>query len=155
MWGSGKKVDISGVLATGRPLALDAHVRVPSFGSYTFAEPARLAVEICRIDHDLGLSGSICATASGVCDRCLRDVHTAIDVEVDECIPVGSQSEADFAESNVLEGTFLDVADLARQLIDSALPMLLLCSDDCPGLCPSCGSVLRDGPCACSVSVKR
>jgi uncharacterized metal-binding protein YceD (DUF177 family) len=153
--GRSSKVDIGGVLATGRPLAVDMQVEVPSFGSHTFTLPARARLELRRVDRGLGITGTVEAQSTGSCDRCLADTTRTITVDVDECITSNGSEEGAFAESNVLESGLLDVADLARQVIDSALPMVLLCSDDCPGMCPSCGLSRREGACACPVTVER
>jgi len=153
--GLSKNVDVSGVLATGRPLAVDAKVAVPAFGSYTFPEPGRIALEIDRVDRNLGVCGTIDIVAAGACDRCLCVLERPVHIDVDECLAPNDDVEGELADSNVLHGAQLDVADLARQLVDSALPMLLLCSDDCPGLCPSCGLSRREVACACPPSVER
>jgi len=153
--GLSKNVDVSGVLATGRPLAVDAKVVVPAFGSYTFAGPALVMLELHRVDRSLGISGTIDVAAAGACDRCLAELETTVHVDVDECLTPNESSEGAFAESNVLEGALLNVADLTAQLVDSALPMLFLCSADCPGLCPSCGLSRREAACACPSSVER
>ena len=153
--GLSKNVDVSGVLATGRPLAVDAKVAVPAFGSYAFPEPGRVDLDIRRVDRNLGISGTIEVVASGACDRCLSELERPLHVDVDECVVPNGEGEGEFAQSNVLHGALLDVADLTRQLVDSALPMLFLCSEDCPGLCPSCGLSRREAACACPPSVER
>lgn len=43
----------------------------------------------------------------------------------------------------------IDVTDDIRQEIVLSYPMSWLCHQDCRGLCPSCGSNLNEGPCAC------
>ena len=153
--GRSDRIDIGGVLAAGRPLAVDMLVEVPSFGSHTFALPARVRLEVRRVDRGLGITGTVEAHSTGSCDRCLADTTRTITVDVDEALMSNGSEEGAFAETNVLESGLLDVDDLVRQVIDSALPMLLLCSDDCPGLCPSCGLSRREGACACPVTVER
>jgi uncharacterized protein len=150
-----KKVDVSGVLATGRPLAVDAKVDVPPFGSYAFAAPVRVELEIGRVDRSIGISGTIEGVATGVCDRCLTDLRRGIHIDVDECFAPNGSSDGVFAEGNVLDGAALDVADLTQQLIDSSLPMVFLCSDDCPGLCPTCGRSRLDNACTCAPVLER
>jgi uncharacterized protein len=49
-----------------------------------------------------------------------------------------------------LTGSRLDVADLAQQLVLSALPMGLRCSERCAGLCGICGANKNTSPCTCS-----
>lgn len=155
VWHSGRKVDVGSVLAAGRPLVLEGTVAVPGFGSYTFPKPALLALDLRSLGSGIEATGSIDAVWTGVCDRCLADVTNPIHIDVEERFLAANVGEGPFGESNVLEGQLLDVADLARQLIDSTLPMSLLCSDDCPGLCPTCGSPRRAEACSCPIPLER
>lgn len=65
-------------------------------------------------------------------------------LELEERFDPGLGRDDPFGQNNVLHGDELDVADLIRQLIDSALPLMLACNENCPGLCPECGRK-RDG----------
>lgn len=69
-------------------------------------------------------------------------------LELEERFDPGLGRDDPFGQNNVLHGDELDVADLIRQLIDSALPLMLACNENCPGLCPECGRK-RDGTCRC------
>jgi uncharacterized metal-binding protein YceD (DUF177 family) len=131
------KVDVGPVLWTGRELVFEQSVSVPAFASYAFAEPAAVRLTIKRLDRDLDVSGIVEATYTGTCDRCLGDVRRMIRLDVEE--QFAPTSDDPFAESNVLHGTMLDVSDLVRQIIDSALPLTMLCAEECPGLCAACG----------------
>ena len=142
------------VLAAGRPLVLNEKVAVPAVGSYRFPEPAHVLFDIHRLGSGIEVTGSIDAVATGECDRCLADVSHPVLIEVQEQF-AQSGAESPLSESNVLEGQMLDVNDLVRQLIDSSLPIALLCTDDCPGLCSTCGRPRRDAGCSCPVSVER
>jgi DUF177 domain-containing protein len=152
--GLSKKVDVGAVLAAGRPLDLDEEVGVPAFGSYTFPQPARVALEIRRLGTGVEVEGTIDAVWTGECDRCLGEVGRPLHIEVAEQFS-SADEPMPFADNNVFEGQLLDVADLVRQLIDSALPIALLCSEDCPGLCARCGKPRRDAGCACPTPVER
>jgi uncharacterized protein len=49
-----------------------------------------------------------------------------------------------------LRGEELDLADLAVEQVLLALPMRIVCDDDCAGLCPSCGANRNvEGACRC------
>ena len=49
----------------------------------------------------------------------------------------------------------VDVTPLVREELALGVPShLLLCRDDCAGLCPHCGADLNAGPCACRTSAE-
>jgi uncharacterized protein len=98
----------------------------------------------------LEIAGTIDVKIHGECDRCLGDVDRAMHVDVDEQFPTDGEAQADpFAESNVLTGDRLDVKDLTTQLVCSAVPLGLLCSEECKGICPTCGENKNTGKCNC------
>ena len=148
--GSSLVIDVGSVLSAGRPMSLDERVEVPPFSSLTFRQPAHVRLDLRRVDRGLDISGILEATVEGPCDRCLEDVVLPMTVEVEERFdPPGGTSDP-FGENNVLSGTDLDVADLVRQLVTSALPLTLTCGEDCRGLCDTCGkSKNAGGGCTC------
>ena len=155
MRASRANVDVSSVLEAGRELELRETVALPDFGSFGFPAPADVALHVRRSGRALELKGSIVVEAVGECARCLDEVRLPLHVEVSEHLEPDSSAKGTdgdrnhpFAESNVLVGSELEVADLTRQLVDSALPLVLLCSEDCRGLCTECGQK-RDGACRC------
>ncbi len=152
LYGMGSAViDVGSVLFAGRPMSLDEHVDVPPFSSVTFSQPAHARLELRRVDRGLDIAGTIDVIAEAPCDRCLDDLVVPISVEVEERFdPPGGTSDP-FGENNVLNGTALDVGDLVRQLVTSALPLTLTCDESCRGLCERCGRSRNDGGgCTCA-----
>jgi uncharacterized protein len=47
----------------------------------------------------------------------------------------------------------VDLTETLRQNVLLALPMVILCREDCQGLCPQCGHNLNLGPCECKPEV--
>jgi uncharacterized metal-binding protein YceD (DUF177 family) len=143
-------IDIAPVLATGRELAVREQFPLPDFGDFRFPAPAAVDLRINRAGRGIEILGTLDAVATGECARCLDEVNLPVHVEVDEQLePTGDTSP--LGENNVWTGDEIDVADLVRQSIDTALPMLLLCHEACRGLCPDCGNK-RDGACPCAIS---
>jgi uncharacterized protein len=98
----------------------------------------------------LEITGTIDVGIHGECDRCLGEVERAMHVDVDERLSTQEDAQADpFGESNVLSGDRLDVKDLTTQLVCSAVPIGLLCTQDCKGICPVCGENKNTGACSC------
>ena len=123
---------------------------VMPFVSAPFPHPARVRLELRRVERGLQIDGSLEVDIAGGCDRCLEDVAVPLTVEVEERFDPPSGSSDPFGENNVLNDTSLDVSDLVRQLATSALPYVLTCSETCRGLCMDCGGNKNaDGGCTC------
>ncbi len=95
------------------------------------------------------------------CDRCLHPVASPLQTEFDVAYApafVLDEAEADEVkelhdEDLILafyEGDQLDVDELVREQVLLALPMRLLCREDCKGLCLACGADLNRDLCACA-----
>ncbi len=149
--GSSYKVDIGALLAGGRQrLSVEQEVPLEPFEGVTFPEPARVHLDLRSSGDMLEIAGNIDVGIHGECDRCLGEVDRAMHVDVDEQFSIEGDAQADpFGESNVLTGDRLDVKDLTTQLVCSAVPIGLLCVQDCKGICPVCGENKNTGACNC------
>lgn len=141
-----KPIDVGSVLASGRELEVREAVSLPAFESFVFEAPAAVALDVRRVGSGLDLLGTIDVDVLAPCARCLDDVRFPLHLDVDERLEPDAPAEI-LGENNVLSGDHLDLADLVRQLIDSALPLTLLCSNDCSGLCARCGN--KSDVCRC------
>jgi uncharacterized protein len=67
-------------------------------------------------------------------------------------IPKDSEAEADEegADSFHYTGNTIDLKEALRQLFLASLPFSPVCSEDCKGLCDSCGADLNRSECRCS-----
>jgi uncharacterized protein len=43
----------------------------------------------------------------------------------------------------------LDISSWVRDCVAESLPAVVLCADDCAGICPTCGASLNEGGCDC------
>jgi DUF177 domain-containing protein len=97
--------------------------------------------------------GRIRGTMQGDCRRCLTDVRTDVDIEVVAAVFSSDPEAADDPDFYPLleRASHIDVRDVVREeLVLTAPTRLLLCREDCAGLCLSCGAELNAGPCGCS-----
>lgn len=153
MTGRSHKIDIGGLVAGGRQvLSVTDDVPLESFEGIAFPNPARVRLEVRYVDRLLHIEGQVDVEARGECDSCLEGVVRVLHVEVDERLDPGDGREDDpFGASNVLTGDRLDIADLSQQLVLSELPMRLRCSEDCRGLCGTCGTNKNTDACSCDI----
>jgi len=133
--------------------------------------PAHLGVDVLGVPEGsaLGLdlrlesvvegvlvSGTVSATVTGECVRCLDPVSRHLEVGVQELWthqgrdagrPASAGEEAEETdELPRLDGDLLDLEPVLRDAVVLALPLQPLCRDDCPGLCSECGARLADDP---------
>ncbi len=153
--GRSHKVDIGGLLSGGRQvLVVDDGIPIESFEGIEFPHEALVHLEVRFRDQLLDIGGTVDVQARGECSRCLEDVVRDVHVDLDERLNLSTDGDADpFGESNVVHGERLDVADLAMQLVYSALPLGLVCKEDCRGLCAVCGSNRNASACSCENGV--
>lgn len=121
-------------------------------------EPPEVTGRVSRSGHEVRLRGRIRARAQVDCDRCLKSVETPVEAEFD----VGYVPEEDYRASeaaelqeedlslSVFDGATIDVDELVREQLLLALPSRALCTEECKGLCPTCGADLNsDASCGC------
>lgn len=103
------------------------------------------------------VSGTVDATVTGECVRCLDPVSQALVVDVQELYARTGRERDGRHERDAdqggeahdlprLEGDLLDLEPVLRDAVVLALPLRPLCRDDCPGLCPQCGARLENDP---------
>jgi len=61
----------------------------------------------------------------------------------------GAAFDEDF-DSAYLTGDELDLETWSRDAVAEALPAVILCREDCAGLCPTCGIDRNEASCDCA-----
>jgi uncharacterized protein len=131
--------------------------------SRTIPAPDLLRVELAgvpegaEVDVDVRLeavhegvlvTGTASAPVVGECARCLESLTTEVEANFQELYryePSPEEEEED--DVLLLDGDLLDLEPVLRDAVVLALPLAPLCSDDCAGLCITCGVRLADaGP---------
>jgi len=96
----------------------------------------------------------------GSCARCLDPVEDELSFDFDRTLVTEGTLSEDVLEENAeeylqLRGGFLDTDSAIVEPVFIEFPMMVLCSNDCPGLCHKCGRKLTAGKaCACSAGEK-
>jgi uncharacterized protein len=102
--------------------------------------------------------GVVEATGELLCSRCLTAVPWRMEDRFSSEYRPGSEApgegefpiEDDELDVAFLQGTELNLVDLAAEQVLLALPMWIVCDDNCAGLCPSCGANRNvEGACRC------
>jgi uncharacterized protein len=102
--------------------------------------PVTVDVEIESVVEGLLVTGTVRATVTLRCVRCLRDVEQDIEADVRELFTLVSRDDEEDDEGYVLPpGDRLPLDTMARDALVLAFPAFPLCRPDCAGLCPVCG----------------
>lgn len=124
-----------------------------------FGFPASLEVELrySRSAADLFFDGRVSGELSGVCGRCVEEYRFALDhhfdfVLIPDPAKAGRKAGAlhrDDLGLSAYSGDEIDLTPLIVEQVILALPTQPLCSEECRGLCTSCGVNLNRESCAC------
>ncbi len=101
----------------------------------------------------LDLTMSFDATINFPCDRCLEDVPKEFNINVSKEIDM-NESQTDRIDSldelSYINDNELDVEKFVYNELLVNLPMKVLCSDNCKGICNRCGVNLNLQSCNCN-----
>jgi len=128
----------------GRRSELDVALDPLQFGGQRYTvEPyvVTAALDIsCMTHRGYALRLRFDASLRGPCMRCLEPAQPSVAVDAREVDQPGGGEEL---SSPYVDDEVLDVHAWARDALVLALPVQLLCAEDCLGLCAVCGTDLN------------
>jgi uncharacterized protein len=106
---------------------------------------------------EVRVRGSLSVTIEAACDRCLETTEFPVAKKFELFYQPaseytgGGEEELEEVESEVAyyEGDRLDLNEILREVVLLALPMQMVCREDCQGICPSCGKNRNQYLCDC------
>ena len=107
------------------------------------------------------VTGWIQSTVHVACSRCLEVTPVTVDRELQLVFhsadkapgPGVTELDAQRLDIDYYAGGTLDLRPVLTEQVLLDLPMKPLCSTDCRGLCPQCGSNCSEQPCDCQPAV--
>ncbi|MDH3525467.1 MAG: DUF177 domain-containing protein [Acidobacteriota bacterium] len=130
------------------------------------AEPLRLVLRAHRMGEDICIEGEVHGSLELECGRCLARYRHRLREPLRLVLePAGDRVPADPEGAEALardglclgedleagwyRGSEIQLGSLTREVVSLALPVKPLCREECPGLCPVCGSDLATESCGC------
>lgn len=106
---------------------------------------------------EIRVNGDLKVSMQATCDRCLEPASFPVASDFDLVYmpsagaAKGGEDEVDKAavEVGYYEGSGLELNDILREVVLLALPMQLVCSEECKGICPICGQNRNQQECGC------
>ncbi|MGE5674995.1 MAG: YceD family protein [Mycobacterium leprae] len=156
------QVDIADLkLEAGRHKTVPVQVAVDSVEMggqiFHFPDPFTGEAEIWNAGDRLLVQAKLRGEVVAECSRCLSPFRLPLKVAFDEEFVEGNPEDERVAEEgdedrtlSYYQGDAIDLSDSLRENVLLELPMKPLCSEECKGLCPTCGTNLNEGPCKCT-----
>lgn len=123
------------------------------FQGFSCNTPVQYDLSLSLLETDkIKLSANIKAEFSGTCVRCLADATYQADVDiVEDFVALDRRNSSDMSLNEVYEyrDFKLNPTQAFKDNLLSSLPLVLLCSDTCRGLCSRCGKNLNSEICNC------
>jgi len=115
-----------------------------------------------KLITDIRLNGKLSTSVEVACARCLEPVVQKVKRDFDLLYrPLGADAGREEtsvsgteAEISYYQGEGLLLEDVLREQVLLAVPLKAICSEDCKGLCPQCGTNLNVTKCSCAEPVE-
>jgi uncharacterized protein len=130
-----------------------------SEANYSSDTAGRLSAHLSRSDDTVTVDGQVELQLTANCSRCLTAMavpvrtHIQVSLVPRDGLPAaaanGELSEDDVGLSTY-EGRTVDLGRIVHDEVLLDLPMQVLCSEDCRGLCATCGKNRNVEPCSCA-----
>lgn len=125
-------------------------------GEAYLTKPLQVKGNVANHGNYLELQLSIETEIALPCSRCLEEVKLPFNLEVteqycsaDEWMNYDHDHDGCFSATLLENEDWLDLKQVTQENLLLSLPMRILCTPDCPGICPDCGKNLKEGQCNC------
>lgn len=116
----------------------------------SFHSPVHVQLQVTNTGKSLFVQGEIDTGLLATCGRCLEEFTFPMHLDYeDEWVysPEATDEQKDTAL--LFDKDEIEIGERILEQIVLALPMKFICSSDCQGLCPMCGTNLNMSKCNC------
>lgn len=122
-----------------------------------FLKPVHVELTVSKFEDQVRIKGSLSTLLRLACSRCLTPFEFPVDSRFDlvflpeEFEEVKEELEEEDVNTLYYSAPQIDLREVILEQLNLTFPLRPLCTEDCPGICPVCGAVIRDGACSCAV----
>ena len=138
-----------------RSYDLDESISLKTGGPKSYVKGS---VNMLRTNRGILLTALLDSVVPCSCSRCLVDMGYPLELDIEEeylpktdVLTRARMKDPQEFEENFFTGSghILDLSEAVRQYLDIGTPMNPICSDNCSGICLTCGVNLNETSCAC------
>lgn len=118
-------------------------------GEKIFAKPVEVVGKVVNRADVTELLLNCNVTVEKPCDRCGKNTNKVYNTPVRRILVTELAGDDDI-DYLLITDDELDLYDVVLGEILLSLPMKHLCSEDCKGICPTCGKNLNENSCNCA-----
>ena len=132
---------------------------IPEIDKYVVVCQASGRIELHKSGHEIKIRGWVKSRVRLVCDRCLERFHSDLETDFFYLLQPLDEFRMNLKEKHQVTSEEIDVywydngeiraEELFREQILLQLPMRILCTEGCKGICPGCGADLNRERCTC------
>ena len=119
--------------------------------------PPTVSAEIRQAGRRAHLTGRVLGRVEVECDRCLAPVELPVEAEfqLEYVTPEDYQAQQaielteEDLDLSTFDGEAIDVDELVAEELLLAIPDHVLCSENCKGICATCGADRNSADCGC------
>ena len=119
------------------------------YGERPFDRPVAVSGVVRNLAGALELTGQASTCLDVKCDRCLKPITVELTVPVETLLAEELANSEEGDDIVLLTNGGVELDEIFTPACVFALDGKYLCSEDCKGLCPTCGKDLNKGPCSC------
>ena len=105
-----------------------------------------------NLDKRLLLNGTLKASGTACCGRCLENFELTWDVPVEIMVLRNVDTDEGEGDTLVIQQASgeVDLTEFLRESLVLSYPTATICRTDCLGICSTCGTDLNRGSCQCA-----
>ncbi|NLC53814.1 MAG: DUF177 domain-containing protein [Firmicutes bacterium] len=113
-----------------------------------FDNPWWIELEVTNVARGFQVQGKTGGSYQLDCDRCLEQVQLSLETEFNDLFLPESVSKQE-EEAKSFTGDEMDLSATIMEAIILQIPLKVLCTPTCRGLCSVCGTNLNNATCNC------
>jgi len=120
-------------------------------GVLTLFSKIGIDLQVTKVLKEVSVIGNVRLSIQSPCSRCVEPVKIELNPAVSLVLSPGDKigGQDPSLDHETYQGEEVDLSNYIREQVAISLPVKVVCSEDCKGLCATCGANLNKDSCDC------